>query len=156
MIIVSAEYRSLRVFREVFKPVEEMRYILSKGEQLHLVRLDGQQGEAYLSDGLSHAHFFDKLGYHPTNFTTGGSHSFGGTYLELVPGKRVSYTAAFDDANLPGQMKTSVDLTPVSCGVEIRITQEGIPSVIPTEACYLGWQESLEFLAKLVEPNFPE
>lgn len=91
-----------------------------------------------------------------TNFTTGGSHSFGGTYLELVPGKRVSYTATFDDPNLPGEMKTSVDLTPVFCGVEIRIAQEGIPSVIPTEACYLGWQESLEFLAKLVEPNIPE
>lgn len=91
-----------------------------------------------------------------TNFTTGGSHSFGGTYLELVPGKRVSYTAVFDDPNLSGEMKTSVDLTAVSCGVEIRITQEGIPSVIPTEACYLGWQESLEFLAKLVEPHIPE
>ncbi len=91
-----------------------------------------------------------------TNFTTGGSHSFGGIYLELVPGKRVSYTATFDDPNLPGEMKTSVDLTPVFCGVEIRIEQEGIPSVIPTEACYLGWQESLEFLAKLVEPNIPE
>ena len=91
-----------------------------------------------------------------TNFTTGGSHSFGGTYLELVPGKRVSYTATFDDPNLPGEMKTSVDLTAVSCGVDIRITQAGIPDVIPTEACYLGWQESLEFLAKLVEPNIPE
>lgn len=91
-----------------------------------------------------------------TNFTTGGSHSFGGTYLELVPGKRISYTATFDDPNLPGEMKTSVDLMAVSCGVDIRITQESIPSVIPTEACYLGWQESLEFLAKLVEPNIPE
>ena len=91
-----------------------------------------------------------------TNFTTGNSHSFGGTYVELVPHKRLSYTAQFDDPNLPGEMKTTVDLTPVSCGVEIKITQEGIPSVIPVEGCYLGWQESLAFLAKLVEPEIPE
>lgn len=91
-----------------------------------------------------------------TNFTTGNSHSFGGKYLELVPGKRIAYTAAFDDPNLPGEMRTTVDITSVSCGVEINIKQEGIPSVIPTEACYLGWQESLVFLAKLVEPEIPD
>jgi uncharacterized protein YndB with AHSA1/START domain len=91
-----------------------------------------------------------------TNFTTGNSHSFGGKYLELVPGKRISYTATFDDPNLPGEMRTTVDITPVSCGVEINIKQEGIPSVIPAEACYLGWQESLVFLAKLVEPEIPD
>lgn len=91
-----------------------------------------------------------------TNFTTGNSHSFGGKYLELVPGKRISYTATFDDPNLPGEMRTTVDITPVSCGVEINIKQEGIPGVIPTEACYLGWQESLVFLAKLVEPEIPD
>jgi uncharacterized protein YndB with AHSA1/START domain len=91
-----------------------------------------------------------------TNFTTGNSHSFGGTYLELVPHKRVSYTAKFDDPNLPGDMQTTVELTPVFCGVEIKIKQEGIPAVIPAEACYLGWQESLEFLAKLVEPEIPD
>ena len=91
-----------------------------------------------------------------TNFTTGNSHSFGGKYLELVSGKRISYTATFDDPNLPGEMRTTVDITPVSCGVEINIKQEGIPSVIPTEACYLGWQESLVFLAKLVEPEIPD
>lgn len=91
-----------------------------------------------------------------TNFTTGNSHSFGGTYVELEPHKHLSYTATFDDPNLPGEMKTTVDLTPVSCGVEIRITQVGIPSVIPVEGCYLGWQESLAFLAKLVEPEIPE
>lgn len=91
-----------------------------------------------------------------TNFTTGGSHSFGGTYVKLVPGEHVCYTAKFDDANLPGEMRTTVELKAVSCGVEVRIKQEGIPSVIPTEACYLGWQESLEFLAKLVEPQIPD
>ena len=86
-----------------------------------------------------------------TNFTTGHSHSFGGEYLELEPGKRVRYTAAFDDPQLPGQMQTTVTLRDVFCGVEVKITQEGIPAAIPLEACYLGWQESLELLAKLVE-----
>lgn len=88
-----------------------------------------------------------------TNFTTGHSHSFGGTYLELVPHERIRYTAKFDDPGLPGEMQTTITLKQVSCGTEIAIVQEGIPSVIPTEACYLGWQESLVFLAQLVEPE---
>lgn len=88
-----------------------------------------------------------------TNHTTGGSHSFGGRYLELVPGERVRYTATFDDANLPGEMTTSVELRAVSCGTEVRIQQDGIPDVIPAEGCYLGWQESLTQLAQLVEPE---
>lgn len=91
-----------------------------------------------------------------TNFTTGNSHSFGGTYLELVPHQVIRYTAKFDDPNLPGEMQTIVKLTPVLCGTEINITQEGIPEEIPAEFCYLGWQESLEFLAKLVEPEIPD
>lgn len=86
-----------------------------------------------------------------TNLTTGDSHSFGGEYLELEPGKRVRYNAQFDDANLPGQMQTTVELRQVFCGVEVNIRQEGIPAMIPVEACYLGWQESLELLTKLVE-----
>jgi uncharacterized protein YndB with AHSA1/START domain len=88
-----------------------------------------------------------------TNLTTGGSHSFGGEYLELVPHQKLRYTAAFDDANLPGTMQTTVTITPVSCGVELHITQEGIPAMIPPEACYLGWQESLALLTLLVEPE---
>lgn len=88
-----------------------------------------------------------------TNFTTGGGHSFGGEYLELVPNERLRYTATFDDPNLPGQMQTTVTLREVFCGVEIKVVQEGIPSVIPAEACYLGWQESLVQLAQLVEPE---
>jgi uncharacterized protein YndB with AHSA1/START domain len=88
-----------------------------------------------------------------TNFTTGHSHSFGGRYLELVPHERLRYTAAFEDPNLPGEMQTTVVLTPVSCGTEISIEQQGIPAVIPTEACYLGWQESLTLLTQLVEPD---
>jgi uncharacterized protein YndB with AHSA1/START domain len=91
-----------------------------------------------------------------TNFTTGNSHSFGGEYLELEPGKRLRYTAEFDDPNLPGRMQTSVTLHEVFCGVEVKITQEGIPAMIPVEACYLGWQESLELLAKLVEPEIKD
>ena len=87
------------------------------------------------------------------NFTTGGSHSFGGEYLELVPGERLVYTDRFDDPNLPGEMTISVRLKAVSCGTELSIEQAGIPEMIPLEACYLGWQESLRKLAKLVEPE---
>jgi uncharacterized protein YndB with AHSA1/START domain len=90
-----------------------------------------------------------------TNFGTGHSHSFGGKYLELVPGERLRYTSAFDDPHLPGEMQTTVTLTPVSCGTELHVVQEGIPQVIPAEACYLGWQESLVLLAKLVEADIP-
>ena len=87
------------------------------------------------------------------NFTTGGSHSFGGKYLELVPGKRVRYTDKFDDPNLPGEMTVTVDIKQVSVGTDVSIVQEGIPDAIPAEACYLGWQESLRNLARLVEPE---
>ena len=91
-----------------------------------------------------------------TNFTTRKSHSFGGTYVELVPNERIRYTDRFDDPNLQGEMQTTISLRPVSCGVDLSITQEGIPSVIPVEACYLGWQESLTLLAKLVEAEIPD
>ncbi len=91
-----------------------------------------------------------------TNFTTGSSHSFGGTYTELTPHKRIRYTDKFDDPNLPGEMHVTVTLTKVLVGTEINITQEGIPDVIPAEACYLGWQESLTQLAMLVEPEIPD
>jgi uncharacterized protein YndB with AHSA1/START domain len=90
------------------------------------------------------------------NFSTGNGHSFGGTYLELKLNEFIKYTDKFDDPNLPGEMVTSVWLKKVSCGTELKIIQEGIPSVIPTEMCYLGWQESLEKLAKLVEPEIPD
>ena len=91
-----------------------------------------------------------------TNFTTRQSHSFGGKYLELKPNERISYTDKFDDPNLPGEMITTVTLKAVSCGTELHVVQSGIPSVIPTEMCYLGWQESLTFLAKLVEPDIQQ
>ena len=91
-----------------------------------------------------------------TNFTTGKSHSFGGTYLELKPHERIRYTDKFDDANLPGEMTTTITLTKVSCGTELNVTQEGVPAIIPPEGCYLGWQESLVLLAKLVEAEIPD
>ncbi|MDA8110563.1 MAG: SRPBCC family protein [Betaproteobacteria bacterium] len=91
-----------------------------------------------------------------TNFTTGKSHSFGGKYLELVPNERIRYTDAFDDPNLPGEMRLTVTMKKVAAGTELAIVQEGVPEVIPPEACYLGWQESLALLAKLVETEIPD
>jgi uncharacterized protein YndB with AHSA1/START domain len=91
-----------------------------------------------------------------TNFSTGNSHSFGGSYRELVPGARIVHTDSFDDANLPGEMVTTITFKAVSCGTELEIVQAGIPEVIPVEQCYIGWQQSLEQLAKLVEPNIPD
>jgi uncharacterized protein YndB with AHSA1/START domain len=87
------------------------------------------------------------------NFTTGDSHSFGGEYVELVPNERLRYTDKFDDANLPGEMQVTVTLKKVSVGTDVNIEQAGIPDVIPVEACYLGWQDSLKKLARLVEPE---
>jgi uncharacterized protein YndB with AHSA1/START domain len=91
-----------------------------------------------------------------TNFSTGNGHSFGGTYVELVPNERIRYTDAFDNPHLPGQMQTTVTLRKVAVGVEVNIVQEGVPDVIPPEACYLGWQESLVLLGKLVEVEIPD
>ena len=91
-----------------------------------------------------------------TNFSTGKSHSFGGKYVELTSHERIRYTDKFDDPNLPGEMQTTITLEKVSCGTELNITQEGVPAVIPAEACYLGWQESLMLLAKLVEAEIPD
>ncbi len=90
-----------------------------------------------------------------SNFGTGESHAFGGTYLELVPNVRIRYSDQFDDPNLSGEMQTLIEFRAVSCGTEVRIVQEGIPEVIPAEACYLGWQESLLLLAQLVEADIP-
>jgi uncharacterized protein YndB with AHSA1/START domain len=91
-----------------------------------------------------------------TNFTTGKSQTFGGQYHELVPNERIRTTDTFDDPNLPGVMQLTIDLKPVSCGTEVHIIQEGLPDAIPPEACYLGWQESLMLLAKLVEAEIPD
>ncbi len=91
-----------------------------------------------------------------TNFTTGNGHSFGGEYLELVPNEKIRYTDRFDDPNLPGAMECAVTLRAVLCGTELSVVQSGIPAMIPTEMCYLGWQESLTQLAQLVEPDIPD
>jgi len=91
-----------------------------------------------------------------TNFTTGKSQSFGGEYLELVPHERIRHTDRFDDSNLPGLMQVTISLMKVSCGTEVNITQEGVPDIIPAEACYLGWQESLVLLGKLVEAEIQD
>jgi uncharacterized protein YndB with AHSA1/START domain len=91
-----------------------------------------------------------------TNFTTGTNHSFGGEFLELTPHERIRYTDRFDDPNLPGQIQTTITLKQVSVGTELNVVQEGVPAVIPAEACYLGWQESLTLLAKLVEAEIPD
>ena len=91
-----------------------------------------------------------------TNFSTGKSHSFGGRYLDLTPHERIRYVEKFDDPNLPGEMQTTITLKKVSCGAEVTIVQEGIPGAIPAEMCYLGWQESLASLVKLVEPEIPD
>ena len=91
-----------------------------------------------------------------TNFSTGKSHSFGGKYIELTPHERIRHTDRFDDPNLPGEMQVTITLRKVVCGTELSIVQEGVPSVIPVEMCYLGWQESLSLLAQLVEPEIPD
>ena len=91
-----------------------------------------------------------------TNFSTGNSHAFGGEYLELVEGERLRYSDVFEAPGLPGEMVTTVTLKAVSCGTDLNVVQEGLPDAIPAEACYLGWQESLRLLAKLVEPEIPD
>lgn len=91
-----------------------------------------------------------------TNFGTGSGHSFSVMYTELVPGERIRHTDRFDDPDLPGEMRVAIDLQAVACGTELSITQEGIPAAIPVEFCYLGWQESLEMLARVVEPDIPD
>jgi uncharacterized protein YndB with AHSA1/START domain len=113
---------------------------------------NGFTGKVHEMDARVGGHF--KMSF--TNLTTGNEHSFGGEFLELVPNARLRYTDKFDDPNMPGEMTTTVDIKPVSCGVEINIVQEGIPDMIPVEMCYLGWQESLNLLKLLVEPEIPQ
>ena len=126
-----------RVYRAFLTPAALAKWLPSHGFTGTVHELDARVGGQY------------RMSF--TNFTTGHSHAFGGEYLELEPGKRLRYTAVFDDPNLPGQMQTTVTLREMFCGVDIHITQEGIPAVIPAEACYLGWQESLQLLGQLVE-----
>ena len=131
-----------RVYRAFLDPDAMVKWLPPNGFTAKVHHLDAKVGGTH------------KMSF--TNFSTGSSHSFGGTYLELVPGERIRYNDQFDDPNLPGQMHVTVLFKEVSCGTELSITQEGIPAVIPPEACYLGWQESLILLAKLVEAEIPE
>lgn len=131
-----------KIYRAFLEEDAMARWLPPDGFTACVYEMDPQVGGSY------------KMSF--TNFTTGNGHSFGGTYLELVPHTRICYTSKFDDPSLPGEMNTTVDLKQVSCGTEIKIEQSGIPDVIPTESCYLGWQDSLVHLAKLVEPEIPD
>lgn len=126
-----------RIYRAFLDPDAMAKWLPPHGFTCKVHHLDARVGGDY------RASF--------TNFTTGKSHSFGGVYLELTPGERICHTDKFDDPNLPGEMRVTITLKKVSCGTELNIVQEGIPDVIPPEACCLGWQESLTLLALLVE-----
>jgi uncharacterized protein YndB with AHSA1/START domain len=131
-----------RVYRAFLDPDAMAKWLPPNGFTGKVHQLDAKVG------GMHRMSF--------TNFSTGRSHSFGGQYLELVPHERIRYTDKFDDPNLLGELQCTVTLKKVSCGTELNILQEGVPEVIPPEACYLGWQESLTQLAKLVEPQIPD
>lgn len=131
-----------RVYRAFLEPGALARWLPPYGFICEVQHLDARVG------GTHRASF--------TNFGTGSTHSFGGTYVELVPAEKIVYTDSFDDPGLPGQMRVTVQLRAVLCGTELTIVQEGIPEAIPVEMCYLGWQESLEQLARLVEPEIKD
>lgn len=131
-----------RVYRAFLDADAKAKWLPPNGFTGKVHHLDAQVGGTY------------KMSF--TNFTTGKSQSFGGTYLELLPHERIRYTDKFDDPNLAGEMQTTISLKQVSCGTELNIVQEGVPAAIPAEACYLGWQESLTLLAKLVEAEIPD
>ena len=131
-----------RVYKAILDPAAIAKWLPPHGFTCTVHHLDATVGGTF------------KMSF--TNFTTGKSHSFGGKYIELKPSERIVATDVFDDPNLPGEMRTTYTLTKVAVGTEVNIVQENIPAVIPPEACYLGWQESLELLAKLVEPEIPD
>jgi uncharacterized protein YndB with AHSA1/START domain len=131
-----------RVYRAFLDPDAMAKWLPPNGFTGKVHHMDAQVGGSY------------KMSF--TNFSTGSSHSFGGTFLELTPHERLRYTDQFDNPGLPGEMVTTVTLRKIFCGTELNVTQEGIPAVIPAEACYLGWQESLVLLAKLVEAEIPD
>jgi uncharacterized protein YndB with AHSA1/START domain len=131
-----------KVYRAFLDADAKCKWLPPNGFTAKIHHLDARVGGTY------------KMSF--TNFSTGNSHSFGGTYVELKPGELIRYTDKFDDPSLPGEMAVTVTLKKVMVGTEINIVQEGVPAVIPPDACYLGWQESLESLAKLVEPTIPD
>ncbi len=131
-----------RVYRAFLEPDAIARWLPPYGFLCQVHEMDARVGGRYKMSFL--------------NFGTGHGHSFGGEYRELVPPERIRYTDSFDDPNLPGEMVTTVTLRVVSCGTVMNVVQEGLPEMIPVEMCYLGWQESLDQLARLVEPNIPD
>ncbi|MGH9458554.1 MAG: SRPBCC family protein [Thermoanaerobaculia bacterium] len=131
-----------RVYRAFLTPEAIARWLPPYGFTCSVHEMNAEAGGTY------------RMSF--TNFSTGNGHSFGGEYRDLIPAEKIVYTDRFDDPNLPGEMRTTVTLRAVSCGTELHIVQEGVPEVIPPEMCYLGWQESLEQLAKLVEPEIPD
>jgi uncharacterized protein YndB with AHSA1/START domain len=131
-----------RIYRAFLDPDAKVKWLPPNGFTGKVHHMDARVGGSY------------KMSF--TNFTTGKSHSFGGQYVELTPHERIRYTDKFDDPNLAGAMQVTVSLKKVSFGTEVNITQEGVPDIIPAEACYLGWQESLTLLAKLVEAEIPD
>lgn len=131
-----------RVYRAFLDADAKVKWLPPNGFTGKVHHLDPQVGGTY------------RMSF--TNFTTGSSHSFGGTYLELVPNQRIVHTDRFEDPNLPGEIRVTIELREVFCGTELSITQENVPAVIPAEACHLGWQESLFLLAKLVEAEIPD
>ncbi|OGT83724.1 MAG: polyketide cyclase [Gammaproteobacteria bacterium RIFCSPLOWO2_02_FULL_61_13] len=131
-----------RVYRAFLDAEAMAKWLPPYGFTCKVHHMDAREGGTY------------KMSF--TNFTTGHGHSFGGEYRELAPFAKIRYINSFDDPNLPGEMQTTITLKPVSCGTELNVVQEGLPAVIPLEMCYLGWQESLAQLAKLVEPEIPD
>jgi uncharacterized protein YndB with AHSA1/START domain len=131
-----------RVYRAFIDPDAMVKWLPPNGFTAKVHSMDAKVGGTY------------KMSF--TNFSTGSSHSFGGKYLELKPGELLRYTDKFDNPGLPGEMITTIVLKQVFCGTDVNITQEGVPAVIPAEACYMGWQESLILLAKLVEAEIPD
>ena len=130
-----------RVYRAFLDPAAKCKWMPPNGFTGTVHHMDAKVGGTY------------KMSF--TNFSSGNQHSFGGTFVELVPNERIRYADRFDDPNLPGEMQVTITLKKVSVGTELNIVQEGVPAAIPPEACYLGWQESLVLLAKLVEPEIP-
>ena len=131
-----------RVYRAFVDPDAMAKWLPPHGFTGKVHHLDARAGGSY------------RMSF--TNFSTGKSHSFGGKYIELTPHEQISYTDQFEDPNMPGEMRVAISLRPVACGTELTIVQEGIPSAIPVELCYLGWQESLSSLAHLVEPEISD
>ena len=131
-----------RVYKAFVDPEAMVKWLPPHGFTAKVHEMDARVGGGY------------RMSF--TNFSTGKSHSFGGTYVELIPGERLRYTDRFDDPNLAGEMNVTISLRKVACGTELSIVQEGIPAAIPVEFCYLGWQESLTMLAQVVEPEIPD